>query len=89
MKYAVLPNRKCLVEIYDECKYTYDGDESLKMKYDDVESWEVLSGTEAEAFEKTIDEECIDDYHEYLILYRKDGSTASFRNSYVDLFILH
>lgn len=87
MKYAVLSNRKCIVEIYEECKYTYDGDEHVEAKYDDIKYYEVLSGDEAEQFEKTIDDEMIDDYHEYLILYKKDGSIASFRNSYVDLFI--
>ena len=87
MKYAVLSNRKCIVELYEECKYTCECDESVELKYDDIKCWEVLEGTDAAEFEKSIDEEMIDDYHEYLILYKKDGTTVSFRNSYVDLFI--
>ena len=74
------------VEIYSECKYhatkeTFEN--SVKTLYKDVESWEIISGTDAQEIE---DAGLIDDYHEYLILHLSNGETATYRNSYVDLW---
>lgn len=40
-------------------------------------------GIEADEIEQDLD--VIDDFHEYLILHFEHGTTATFRNSYVDM----
>lgn len=76
------------VEVYSECKYTASEEvfeNSIKIDYD-IESWEVVMGEDAAELEAETDGTCIDDYHEYLVLHLLDDSTATFRNSYVDMF---
>lgn len=58
----------------------YDGS-----KYD--ASWDIIEGGE-EAEEIEIYGRCgIDKNHEYLVLHFKDGSTKTYKNSFVDMFI--
>lgn len=80
-------NKKCIVEIYNKCKYKSKILDGEILRYNSIDSWEVLTGDKAKEFEKTIDKEMIDDNHEYLILYKNEIPIASFRNSYVDLFL--
>lgn len=75
-----------VVEIYPECKYTYKGEESKKVEYSGLVNWEIINGEDAKEIEAETDGSCIDDYHEYLILHFEDNTTATFRNSYVDMF---
>lgn len=79
-------SHKVIVEIYPECKYTYKGEESIEVRYDNVISFDVVDGADAKEIEACTDGSCIDDYHEYLVLHFEDGETSTFRNSYVDLF---
>ena len=75
------------IEIYGECKYTASKEvfeNSKRVAYNDIEKWEIVTGgIEAKEIE---DSGLVDEYHEYLILYFADGDTATFRNSYVDMF---
>lgn len=76
------------VEVYSECKYTASEEvfeNSIKVDYD-IDSWEIVTGEDAREIEADTDEDGIDDYHEYLVLHLLDDSTATFRNSYVDMF---
>ena len=76
------------IEIYNACKYTAtlkDLEDVKKVRYE-VESWEIVNGKDAEEIEAETDGTCIDDNHEYLVLHLTDGDTATFRNSYCDMF---
>lgn len=78
------------LEVYSECKYIASDEvfeNAKKVKYEGLESWDIVSGIEAiEEVERWTDQDGIDDMHEYLILHFVNGDTATFRNSYVDMF---
>ena len=77
------------LDVYSECKYTANEEvfENQKVvEYDNVIGFEVVTGEQAKEIEAHTDGSCIDDMHEYLVLYFEDGETATFRNSYVDMF---
>jgi len=80
------------IEVYSECKYVaaelgHDEvfENSIKVNYS-IENWEIVTGEDAREIEAMTDEDGIDDNHEYLVLRLMDGETATFRNSYVDMF---
>lgn len=75
------------LDVYDTCKYfatAEDFKREIQVTYDGVVGFEVVSGKEAKAIEAESDGSCIDDFHEYLVLFFENGDTATFRNSYVD-----
>ena len=75
------------IEMYDECKYTCSAEifeNSKVVKYEGLVNWNIVSGDEAKVLEEMIN--CIDDHHEYLVLNFENGTSATFRNSYVDMF---
>ena len=79
------------VEVYSECKYTADREvfENCKTRiFENVINWEIVTGTDAEEIESMTDSESVDDHHEYLVLNFENGNTATFRNSYCDMFIV-
>lgn len=85
---------KATLDVYEECKYTaleqqhMDVFENCKqVKYNNVEYIEIVDGVDAEEIEAETDGSCIDDMHEYLVIHFTDGQTATFRNSYVDMFL--
>jgi len=77
------------IEIYSECKYTAalkTLEESKRVRYNGIVNWEIVSGEDAQEIESHTDDSCIDDLREYLVLHFENGETATFRNSYVDMF---
>lgn len=76
------------VKAYNECKYQEKKLEPKTIIYKNVIAFGVISGDEAKEIEKTTDRDNIDDCHEYMVLYFSDGTISTFRNSYVDLFII-
>lgn len=84
---------KVRLDIYSECKYKAieEGhnevfENAKTVEYDGVVGWWVVNGKDADI--ENTDGTCIDDYDEYLILDFANGDTATFRNSYVDMFRL-
>lgn len=76
---------KVTVEKYSKCKY-FSSEEGEYIRHENVEAFEVVHGEAAAQLEAEMDNSCIDDFHEYLVLYFTNGETATYRNSYVDLF---
>lgn len=75
---------KVLVKVYNDIKYDPKSEKSGEATYNDVVSYEVKEMTDTEIYALGFDE--IDECGEYLILTFADGETATFRNSYTDLF---
>ena len=79
------------VEMYAECKYTASKEvfeNSRVVEYKDVVNWEVVTGEDATQIGLESVENSRDDFNEYLVLHFGDGSKCTFRNSYVDMFII-
>lgn len=77
------------VELYSECKYTASEEvfeNSIRVRYNGLVNWEIVTGDDATEIGNSTDENSRDDYNEYLVLHFEDGSEATFRNSYVDMF---
>ena len=55
----------------------------------EIKSFRIVTGEEARLIESETDGSCVDPYHEYLELTLANGDTATFRNSFVDLFRFH
>lgn len=85
---------KAVVElhIFENCKYTNKSVELIEetvLKYKGVKSFSIIEGgEEAEEIESRIDKSGVDEYHEYLVLHFQNGTTAAFRNSHVNMFLI-
>lgn len=90
MKRTFHRTRKVTLDVYPESKYTPPAEiiENCKtINYNSCTGFEVVEGAAAKEIEAETDGSCIDENHEYLVLFFEDGNTATFRNSYVDLFL--
>lgn len=89
LRYATsekLQKANVTIEIHDVVKYECEEAVS-EMNYTGLTSWDIISGgEEAEAIENIFG--IMDDFHEYLVLHFNDGRVATFRNSYVVMFII-
>ena len=75
---------KIEVEVYNEVKYNSTSEKVAETIYNNVKSLEVKEITDEEIYRLGFDE--VDDYKEYAIITFENGETATFRNSYVDIF---
>lgn len=74
--------------VYNANKYTGNITEEREIVYKGVTAWDIIEGgIEAEEIESMTDADGVDEHHEYLVLHLRDGRTATFKNSYVDMFI--
>lgn len=78
-------NRNLEIRIYDTVKYDPASKEVGRVSYpeSDVESWTVTN-IPADEILKIWGE--VDPCNEYLVLNFKNGETATYRNSYCDMF---
>lgn len=76
---------KVIVERYIRCKY-FNPEAGERITHENVEAFEVVHGEAAAQLEAEMDGSTLDDFHEYLVLYFTNGETATYRNSYADLF---
>ena len=72
--------------ITEGVKWENPGRENV-VEYTGLKSWSFVNGEDAAKIEAESDASCIDEYHEYLVLEFVDGTTSTFRNSHVDMFI--
>lgn len=86
MKQFFTKPSRVTVEQYDSCKYFGGAEEGRRTEYRDVEAFEVVHGEAAALMEAGMDPASVDDFHEYLVIYMASGETATYRNSYVDMF---
>ena len=74
------------VKVYSGVKYDLSNEKVAEVEYKDIEGFEVVTGERATEIGSMTDEESRDEYNEYLVITFKDGQTATFCNSNVDLF---
>lgn len=82
-----LAEAKVKLYVYENSKYTGNIGEEKEITYTGLKSWSIVDGDDAKIIESETDGSCIDENHEYLVLNFVDGTTATFRNSYVDMFL--
>ena len=74
------------VKVYSGVKYDLSNEKVAEVEYKNIEGFEVVTGERATEIGSMTDEESKDEYNEYLVITFKDGQTATFCNSHVDLF---
>jgi len=80
--------QKAIVRIYsfNANKYTGNITEEDELRFTGINAWDIIEGGE-EAEEIESKSNIFDDNHEYLVLHFANGTTMTFRNSYVDMHI--
>lgn len=75
------------IHVYEFDKYSNANEDYMKIKYHGLKSWSIVTDEDAAELESEADEDFLDENHEYLVLEFTDGTTSTFRNSHVDMFI--
>ena len=79
---------KVKVKIYNGVKYESSSKKVAEVEYTNVRGYDVVTGDRATKIGLETDKNSRDEYNEYLIITLENGETATFRNSYVDMFII-
>lgn len=85
-----LADVKVRIFLHEGCKYTAKTEDDLgeekEIIYNGITAWDLIEGGE-EAEEIEANSDIVDEFHEYLVLHLTDGTTATYRNSHVDMFL--
>lgn len=84
---ADLTKAEVKVLVYDGSKYDASSDVEDRFSFKGLTSWDIIEGGEEAEEIETYGSCEIDKNHEYLVLHFQDGSTKTYKNSYVDMFI--
>lgn len=71
---------KVKVKVYDGVKYRNASKKVAEVEYD-IKGYKLVTGAEATQIGLETDATSRDEHNEYLLLFLKDGSTATFCNS--------
>lgn len=74
-----------VVRVYDGSKYKKESKKLNETVYKDVKNGQVIIMADKEIYEMGFDE--VDPYGEYFKITLNNGETATFRNSFVDVFV--
>ena len=77
--------RHTYVKVYDKCKYELDSQVIATVDYERTVEYGIFSSKDFK--EGALAGIEPDPHDEYLKLWNADGTTATFRNSFVDLFL--
>lgn len=79
--------QKATVRLYITRGLKWEDRDEMEVTYTGLTKWSIVNGDDAIEIEKDFSEGEWDECHEYLILEFNDGTTATFRNSHVDMFV--
>ena len=74
------------VKVYNGVKYDRNSEKVAEVEYNNIKGYEVVTGEKATLIGNETAGASRDEYNEYLVITLNTGDTATFRNSYVDLF---
>lgn len=82
-----LQKAKVILYLTKNVKWESGEEEETVVTYTGLVRWSIVSAEDAVEIEKDLATEELDECNEYLILEFNDGTSATFRNSHVDMFI--
>ena len=72
------------VKVYNKIKYLPESEKVAEIEYSNIKKMEIKTLEDKEIFAMGFD--MVDEYKEYCFITFANGETATFRNSYVDVF---
>lgn len=78
---------KVKVRLYVTEGLKWEDDNETEVVYTGLVRWSIVNDEDALKIEENLNDNEKDEYHEYLVLEFQDGTTATFRNSHVDMFL--
>lgn len=79
--------QEATIRLYVTEGVKWEDSNEKEIRYTGLKSWSIVDGEDAKEIENYLSENEMDENHEYLVLEFVDGTTSTFRNSHVDMFI--